>query len=324
MTPLARCILAAALIAGTKTGQAQLLAKPPMPVSRSAASGSENDPNNRPRPVVAATDHCLLGDVYWGEGKFALAAEAYETADRLGLDSLEIHLKLARAYLHLNNATGPTEARTVHNGTPGRIKEDVYLIEPMPNEPGRFLVAPKSSAVYQLQLALDGGLDGPRVRLLEADIWLRARRYGKALAIYKTLEGKLPADRQGGYFRRFAEACLATDDVERYLDRLEKAAALDGEPDPPLLAAAYLRAAQHYAADADLPNYIRCLELALEQDPESADLHYRLGNAVDDAGRPERASLHWRITLELQPDHPDRRRMLEAIRDINRQSNRAP
>ena len=164
MTPLARCILAAALIAGTKTGQAQLLAKPPMPVSRSAASGSENDPNNRPRPVVAATDHCLLGDVYWGEGKFALAAEAYETADRLGLDSLEIHLKLARAYLHLNNATGPTEARTVHNGTPGRIKEDVYLIEPMPNEPGRFLVAPKSSAVYQLQLALDGGLDGPRVR----------------------------------------------------------------------------------------------------------------------------------------------------------------
>ena len=320
MAPLVQLTLAAVLIT---PGQVQLLAEPSMPIPGFVVSGDQNDPNDRTCPV-SASDHDLRGDRYWAEGRFALAAEAYETATRLGLDSPAIHLKLAKAYLNLNNSTGSTEARTVPNGIPGRIQEGVYLIEPLPNEPGRFLVAPKTSAIHHLQQAVDAGLDGPHVRLLEADIWLRARRFAKALDIYATLQGKVPAEDQYRYYRHFAEACLATDDVEGYLDRLEKAAALDREPDPPMLAAAYLRAAQRYAADADLPNYIRCLKLALEQDPESADLHYRLGNAFDDASRPERASLHWRITLELQPDHPDRRRMLEAIRDISRQSNRAP
>ena len=263
-----------------------------------------------------AHDHYLLGDIYLAEDKSALAIESYTAAERLGLCPPELPFRMAAAYYNLGSYVGRLETRTLRAGVPGRLQGGVYVIGAAPNEAGRFLVAPEASAIYHLQRALDAGLDTPLVHLLHADIWLRARRYDRALRIYQALEEKVPAAEQARYYRHFAGACLATDDVEGYLIRLKQALAVTPKTDERVLADAYRRVAQHYNAAGDLDNYIHYLQLAVGLDPESADLHYCLGNAFDDAGRLQNASRHWRITLELQPDHPDRRRMLERVRDI--------
>jgi tetratricopeptide (TPR) repeat protein len=155
--------------------------------------------------------------------------------------------------------------------------------------------------------------------LLHADIWVGAGRYTRALAIYRRIDGVVPAEQRARYYYQFAQASLGTDDVEGYVERLKRAIALDGDTYGRHLVTAYRRAAEYYGAEGDLDNYIRYLELAAGESPTSADLHYLLGNALYEAGRRVEASRRWRLTLELNPDHPDRRRMLELVRLIGSQ-----
>jgi Flp pilus assembly protein TadD len=100
---------------------------------------------------------------------------------------------------------------------------------------------------------------------------------------------------------------------------VKRASARDEKTYGSELVVAYRRAADHYSADGDLTGYLRCLQLAVDESPESAELHYLLGNALYEAGRKVEASRHWRLALELEPDHPDRSRMLELIRVITSQ-----
>ena len=264
-------------------------------------------------------NHYLLGSVYLAEGKFALAAEAYQAAQRLGLDTAELHYELATACYHLENYTGRMETRTVLGGLAGRIQDGCYLIDPVPGQRDRFFIAPQGSAIYHLQRALDGGLDTPEVRLLQADIWLGARQHSRALAIYRKIETEIPAADRARYYYHYAQACLGTDDLEGYLDRLQRAIALDKAAYGHHLVTAYRRVADYHNAQGDLDNYIRYLTLAADESPTSADLHYLLGNALYEAGHKLEASRRWRLTLELHPDHPDRTRMLELTRLITSQ-----
>ncbi len=265
--------------------------------------------------AASAADHLLFGDICVAEGKTALAASAYQAARRQGLNDPQLHLKLAHVYFDLGEYLGAVEARTIPDGQPGRIVRGVFVLDAIPAEPGRFLVASDRSAVYHVRQALDAGLDEPGVQLLHADIWLRARRYDEALAIYRQLDGHVAPEDDTRYHQHFAEACLATDDVEGYVTHIEAALTAGGQADPAELASAYLRAAEYAVAAGDAERSIHYLRLAVKRTPQDADLHYRLGSAYHDAARPADASRHWRITLELQPDHPNRQRMLQFIRD---------
>lgn len=263
-----------------------------------------------------APDHYLLANVYLAEEKSALAAESYQTALGLGVDTPDLHYRLATAYYGLKNYTGRVFDHTVQGGLPGRIAGDCYLIEPLPGQPDRFLAAPQASAIYHLQKALDAGLDTPQAHLLQADIWLGTRRYAKALQVYKTLEDHTPSQDRAAYEYAYARACLGVDDRQGYLDRLQKAIALDEKTYRPHLVDAYRQVADRYNAEGDLESYVRYLELAVAEAPDSHDLHYLLGNALYEAGRTRQACRQWQITLELQPEHPDRTRMLELIRSL--------
>ncbi|HUU81885.1 MAG TPA: tetratricopeptide repeat protein [Phycisphaerae bacterium] len=266
--------------------------------------------------AVDGETHCLLGDVYLAEQKFGLAAGSYAEAQRLGSDTPQLHYQAARAAYELGNYIGKMETRTIAGGVAGRVQDGCYLIEPVPEERDRFFVAPSDSAIYHVQRALDGGLDTPRIYLLHADIWLAAGRHVPALDIYRRIEETVPEEERARYNYHYALACRGADDLEGYLDRMKRAIALDEPRYGKHLITAYRRVADYYSAEGDLKNYIRYLELAAKEAPASADLHYLLGNALFEAGRTADASRQWRLTLELEPDHADRERMLELVRMI--------
>jgi len=92
--------------------------------------------------------------------------------------------------------------------------------------------------------------------------------------------------------------------------------AADPDRYTPKLAQAYLKIADRYSQRGDVELYLHYLRLAVAELPETSRLHYRLGNAFWEAGQKIPAARHWQLTLELEPNHPDRLRMLELIRAV--------
>lgn len=261
-----------------------------------------------------ADDHRLLGDIALAQERFALAIEAYEQAQSQGLDDARLHFKLATAYFRLRNHLGDIRRRTITGGQADTVQAEGYVIEAVPSERDTFYVSPPASAVFHAQKARDLGLDSPELRLLLGDIWLAVRRYDRALTEYQEVEARVPQSRRGAFYLNYARASLGAGDPEGYLVRLKQAAELDHAAYAPLLGQAYVNVAELHNQEGDTNKYLHYMRLAVKHAPESSDLHYRLGNALWEAGRRADAERHWRITLELRPDHPDRIRMLELIR----------
>ncbi|MCP4247490.1 MAG: tetratricopeptide repeat protein [bacterium] len=257
--------------------------------------------------------HFLLGRIYVDQEKPALAAEHLQSAERLGLDTPELQFRLASAHFRLGNFIGKILVTRVAGGRPGRIVGDWYLIDYDPETPDGFLAARRGSAIYHLQRALDGGLDDVDVHLLHAEVWLRAGHHARAVAAYRAIEKRVGPAETARFHHGFAQACLGADDLDGFLQHLESAIAADPKSYATELVAAYRTVADRRAAAGDLKGYIRYLRLAAREAPESAEVRYDLGNALHEAGHDLEASRQWRITLELQPDHPDRVRLLELI-----------
>jgi tetratricopeptide (TPR) repeat protein len=266
------------------------------------------------RREEAAQTHARIGDAYLAQGKGALAAEAFTRAEALGLNDPNLHVQLARAYCVLEQYLGAVTTRRLDSAEVGHIVREGYVLEPVPNQPDTYRVCPPASAIYQLQAVLDAGLDSVEVHLLRADVWLHARRYDRALAAYRAVEDRVPIEERAAYYARSAQAALGADELEEYLARLERAIELDPETYRPRREDAYRNLAERYTQRGDLAATIRYLKLAIQEEPEDADLHYRLGNVYWETRRAADAAGQWRITLELRPDHPDRRRMLTLIR----------
>jgi tetratricopeptide (TPR) repeat protein len=74
---------------------------------------------------------------------------------------------------------------------------------------------------------------------------------------------------------------------------------------------------RHPAGDRNLLGASRAFERAVELEPDRADYHYRLGNALSclDAGDLDRARAHLKRCIELRPDHE---KAIAALADIER------
>ena len=263
----------------------------------------------------AVAEYVRVADLCSQAGNHALAAQALQRATELTPGDAKLRLRLATAYFHLKQYLGTVVQRRVPDGTPGRIAGEYYLLEPVPNRPETWFACPSSSALYQAQRALDAGLDDVSAQLLLADIWLEVGRYETALAIYRSIEKRVPPTEQAVYYFRSAQAALGVDALDEYLARLGRAVELDPRKYASTLADAHATVAQRCSRRGDLEGFIRHLELAAKAAPDSPDLHYRLGNAYWEANRRQEAARHWQIALELQPDHPDRERILGRLRD---------
>lgn len=262
----------------------------------------------------AAGDFYQLGNIYLGGNHFAMAADAYEKAINLGVSTPILHYKLASAYFNLRNYFGAVATAHVKGGKPLSVHERWYLIEPVPGREDHFRVAPEHSAIYHLARAMAAGLgDRTDTQLLRANIYLNAGRHEQAYAMFKDLQAKVAREDQALFHYYFAQAAFGVNRYDEYLDLLKKAIALDAKTYGPTLVDAYLKVAEQYNSLGQLDKYVGFLARAVEQSPQTASLHLRLGDALAEAGKFTEAVVQWRMTLDLEPDHPRRMALLNLI-----------
>tara|TARA_R110002072_G_scaffold303130_1_gene495012 strand:- start:32184 stop:33515 length:1332 start_codon:yes stop_codon:yes gene_type:complete len=261
-------------------------------------------------------DHYQLGNIYLVENRFALAARSYETALNLGLDSVVLHYKLASAYFNLRNYFGHISEATTKAGKAGTISGDFYLIEAVPGKKDVFRVAPQRSAVFHIERAIEGGL-GERAdtQMLLANIYLNARRYDRAYEMYESLGDVVPEEDLALYAFYFAQSAFGVRKYDAYLEQLQTAVQLDPEAYRSALVDGYLQVADRYNQAGQLTRYIDHLALAVNESPQTTSLHLKLGNAYEDVRRYKDAVQQWRLVLDLEPDHPERTRLLNLIRN---------
>jgi len=263
----------------------------------------------------SAPDHYQLANIYLSENRFALAVRSYETALSLGLESSVLHYKLASAYFNLRNYFGRISEATVKAGEAGTISDKLYLIEAVPGRKDVFRVAPEKSAVFHIAKAIAGGLgDRADTQMLLANIYLNAHRHERAYEMYQKLGELVPEDDAALYAFYFAQSALGVGRYDEYLEQLRRAVQLDPDSYRSALIDGYLQVADRYNQAGQLNEYINHLALAVDESPQTTSLHLKLGNAYEEARQYDDAVQQWRMVLDLEPEHPDRTRLLNLIR----------
>jgi tetratricopeptide (TPR) repeat protein len=110
-----------------------------------------------------------------------------------------------------------------------------------------------------------------------------------------------------------AQAAFGIGRYDEYLQLLQKAIELDPEAYKSTLVDAYVQVADQHNQAGDLDRYIEFLAKAVAESPRTASLHLKLGYAHEEAQQYDKATAQWRMTLDLEPDHPDRMKLLNLI-----------
>ncbi len=264
----------------------------------------------------SAPDFYQLGNIHLACRAYSLAAEAYQKALGLGVDSPVLRYKLGSAYFNLRNYFGRVRVVTVKAGQPGTISGSWYLIEPAPGKgkKDQFRVAPSNSAIYQIAKAMaDGIKDRPDIHFLKANIYLNARRYKQAYEMFGKLRKTIAKDDKALYYYYYARAAFGLDKYDEYLSLLDEAIKVDPKAYKPGRMEAFLKVAEQYNQIGRLDKYIEYLKHAVAASPQTASLHLKLGNAYEENRQGGLAAIQWRIVLDIEPDHPSRMKLINLI-----------
>ena len=158
----------------------------------------------------------------------------------------------------------------------------------------------------------DGIEDRPDIHVLRATIYLNARRYAQACKMFAEIEPTVKEDKALFYYY-YAQAAFGSGQYDRYLALLEEAIRLDPAAYKSARVDAYLSVADQYNEAGDLGKYIEYLVKAVAESPETASLHLKLGYAYEDARKFDLAVAQWRMVLDIEPDHPQRTKLLNLI-----------
>jgi tetratricopeptide (TPR) repeat protein len=262
----------------------------------------------------SASDHYQLGNIYLAGNFFALAAQSYRSALQLGLDSPVLHYKLGSAYFNLRNYFGNISVQTVKSGAAGTLSGPWYLIEPVPGQKDAFRCAPETSAIYQIAKALADGIeDRPDIHVLQATIYLNASRYAQAYQMFGKIGPRVPKEDQALFNYYYAQAAFGSGQYDRYLQLLEEAIRLDPAAYKATRVDAYLAVADQYNEVGNLQKYMEFLAKAVAESPQTASLHLKLGYAYEETQKYDAAISQWRMVLDIEPDHPERIKLLNLI-----------
>jgi len=183
----------------------------------------------------------------------------------------------------------------------------------VPGQKDVFRCAPENSAIYQIAKALADGIeDRPDIHVLRATIYLNARRYAQAYEMYTKILPTVKDDKALFYYY-YAQAAFGTGQYDRYLELLEEAIKLDPTAYKATRVDAYLAVADQYNQAGDLDKYIDYLVKAVTESPQTASLHLKLGYAYEEARKFDPAIGQWRMVLDLEPDHPQRMKLLNLV-----------
>lgn len=259
-------------------------------------------------------DFYQLGNIYLAQKRFAKAGEAYETAGRLGYTSGVFHFKLASVYFNLRNYLGKVTTAEVAGGEPGTINNGLLLIEAVPGKPTTFYVAGPKSAAFQAAKARAEGIDVFDIRFLQANIYLAARHFAQAEAAYAELAEKVSKADAGLFWSQWAQASLGSGDYDKYLERLAKAIEAEPKVYKATMSDALVTVARRYQEQGDDAKYLEFLNRAVVENPLSARLHLMLGDSYWSSGEKPKAIQQYKLVLELEPEFPQRVRLLNRIR----------
>ena len=262
----------------------------------------------------AAVEDCTkLAELHLARDLPALAVRALQSALPFAGDEPQLHYLLAKAFHQAGRPLGKVQIMPIPQAIPGNISGRWYVLEAVEDHPGRYRVCPSDSAIYHLHRALDLGLEQADVHLLLADIWFSANLYTRARDIYETIESAVPQLRLAEYHYRYGMTLYWQDDLQGFLKHIELAGGIDPEHYKHKLLEAHTLLAERYCIRGDLERYIHHLELAVNEAPRTTELRYKLGNALNEAGRRGEAASHWQVVLQLQPYHEDRQRLLRLL-----------
>jgi tetratricopeptide (TPR) repeat protein len=265
----------------------------------------------------AVEDHIRLGQIHLQRNLPALAIRSLSTALQLGARDVDVHAFMARALQKAGRALGHVEVRPLAGAIVESIHDEYYIIEAVPDEPNRYLVASSNSAIYHAQLARELAMklneEPEGLDKLLADVWFDAGYFDRAQEIYEAIEGQVPSDDRAAYHYRYSMTLFEMGDLDAHLRHFARAAELDPDTYEAQLGPVHERLAKRYCLLGNLKRYIDFLEKAIVSFPRRADLHYRLGNAFNEAGRPDDARKQWLIVLQLDPHHPDRDGLLQRV-----------
>ena len=269
------------------------------------------------RHPTAAVDRFELATIYQKQNRHALATSQFRKALDLGCDVEPIYLLYAKSLFALERYVEPVAQVTLGDASPGDLCPQGYVLGPSDGDSDSYHVAAIDSVVTQLAEARRWGTDTLEVGMMLARALNAARRYRSALIELERVKAKFTFDdpaQEARFVEEYAAAALGEGQVRTFLVRMKRAARLDPKRYRPKLLDAYRTAADHYNQLGDLDNYIACLNRAADEAPESAELHFLLGNANWERGDAQAAVRQWKLTLQLEPDHPQRDLMLEMIR----------
>ncbi len=295
--------------------QRAALPDPPLDAQRARAQARDYFEKAIELNPHSADSHLQLGNIYLTQSQYARAAESYERAGELGVDSAAFHFKLATVYYNLRNYLGAIRTVEAIGAQVGQFAPPgLLLIEPVPGAKDAFYAIGPGSAMFRTAKAAEMGIDMPELKLLEANIWLNARRFQKADALYRQLEPVVQPDDEALMWYYWAQTALGLDDLDAYLERIEKA--IEREPDvyEPTRADAYVTVAHRHHQRGDQEQYLDYLARAVQTNPLSASLQLDYGDALWQAGRAEPAIGVYRLVLELDNEHPRRVELLNRIR----------
>jgi len=274
---------------------------------------------------ASGADHYQLGNIYLAKNSFALAAESYNSALRLGVDTPVLHYKLGSAYFNLRNYFGRISQVKVKSSKAGTITGDWYLIEAVPGKKDHFVAAPKDCAVYHVAKAISDKIeDLPDIQFLLANIYLNAGRHKHAYDMFKKIEPTVPKEDKPLFYYYYAQSAFGVHNYDQYLKLLAEAIKLDKATYESALVDAYMKVADRYNQAGQLDKYIEFLAKAVQQSPETASLHLKLGYAYEEARQYKKAVAQWQMVLNLEPDHPNRMELLNLIAKHRKQTTNPP
>ena len=267
----------------------------------------------------APLDHYRLGDIYLTESKFRLAANEYSRALELDYDDALIHYKLGTAYFNLGNYLGQVGVREIPDGTVEQISEELFLIEAAPWGADTFHCAPVHSAIYQVKKAMDMGIESPEASLLFANIYFHTNRFERAIGLFLQIEAEIADEDKELFYTYLGQAYFRTGRYEEHLDAIKEATAADPEAQRQALEGAYYSIAERSKQLGDTESQIAYLLKCIESAPTNAQYHLDLGDAYYRLEDYENAATQWRMTLDLQPDHPEQMRLINLLNELERE-----
>lgn len=261
----------------------------------------------------SARDHYQLGNIYLSRARYSTALEYYSKAASLGMDSGLLHFKMGTAYFNLKNYLGKVTTTEVKGETPGKISGGLFLIDQVPGKPNTFTAAPEESAIYHVQKAVDMGIDLPEVSFLKANIFYNSGHFDKALPLYEALQGKLKGDNLDLFHFYLGKTLFEKERWEESLEYFMKAAESNPKVYSNSLEEGYFRVALRLRREGDWKSCIHYLQEAIAISPRNPAYHLCLGNAYRELKEMDKAVVQWRLVLTLQPDHPEKEKLLEWI-----------